>query len=280
MTAEIGSLDQGTIFSCGLAEDYTACEVYGLVITARCDIAQDKAPVLNYLPVVKLDDWLHRDGRQIFSERVRRDYLGRMRNFLSSNGHSESILEVETPQNILATIFPEGGDQNNGKRKMFADYVTKYGLAEICINSAPGDCKLSELASDFSRPLTNMCRELVDCSMTGYYFLKDIEPGGASPGYVALLREVRHIPRKLSSLIAQGLSKDEFVIQEKDSPLFSACLSFDVNEFAMPIGQMQSPNVEHVLQSFSMLFGRIGVDDIDKSYKEGIWKRQPSIGME
>jgi hypothetical protein len=48
----LGLLSQGTIFSCASAEDYPDCLVHGLVITARCDIAQSKVPIFNYLPVV------------------------------------------------------------------------------------------------------------------------------------------------------------------------------------------------------------------------------------
>lgn len=54
---------QGTVFSCAYAEDYTDTSVYGLVITARCDAAQDKAPIFSYIPVVSLPDWVLCDGR-------------------------------------------------------------------------------------------------------------------------------------------------------------------------------------------------------------------------
>ena len=55
---KLGFLTQGTLFTCAAAEDYGGCNVHGLVITARCDVAQNKAAVFNYLPVVSLDDWV------------------------------------------------------------------------------------------------------------------------------------------------------------------------------------------------------------------------------
>src|SRR4051812_2826386 len=103
---KLGSLTQGTIFSCARAEDYDGCRVHGLVITARCDIAQSKVPVFNYLPIVTLDDWIHRDGRSILCDRLRRSVIGQMKRVLRSCGHAESILQTELPRAILTALFP------------------------------------------------------------------------------------------------------------------------------------------------------------------------------
>jgi hypothetical protein len=53
-----GAMTQGTIFSCAVAEDYRACTTRGLIITARCDVANDKVRTYNYLPVVPFSDWI------------------------------------------------------------------------------------------------------------------------------------------------------------------------------------------------------------------------------
>ena len=44
---------------------------------------------------------------------------------------------------------------------------------------------------------------------------------------------------------------------------------------ALPIGQVRSPNIEHLMQAFSTLFGRIGLTDLDESYVKGLLVRQP-----
>lgn len=84
----MGSLNQGTLFSCGAAEDYAGCDVHGIVITARCDVANDKAQIYNYLPVVKLDDWLKRDGRILIAERGIKTTFGEMKNALKDVGYN------------------------------------------------------------------------------------------------------------------------------------------------------------------------------------------------
>ena len=90
-------LTQGSVFTCGVAEDYSGCRTCGLIITARCDAEQDKVHIYNYLPVVQLNDWLHRDGRGILAERLMAETLGQMKGVLKESGHALSILETETP---------------------------------------------------------------------------------------------------------------------------------------------------------------------------------------
>jgi len=42
-------------------------------------------------------------------------------------------------------------------------------------------------------------------------------------------------------------------------------IDFTLTDFAMPIGEIVSPYVEHLLQTFSHLFGRIGLPDPDRA---------------
>jgi len=46
-----GKLEQGLIFNCGKAVNYVGCEVYGMLITARCDLTHDKIPIFHYLDI-------------------------------------------------------------------------------------------------------------------------------------------------------------------------------------------------------------------------------------
>ena len=94
---EGGPPTQGTIFSCAVAENYVGCQTCGLIITARCDAANDKVRCYNYVPVVTLNDWVHRDGRVILAERLMAETLGGLRGTLTDAGLSASILETEEP---------------------------------------------------------------------------------------------------------------------------------------------------------------------------------------
>jgi hypothetical protein len=173
----LGAIDQGTIFTCGCAEDYDGCTVHGLVITARCDIAQDKVPVFNYIPVVTLDDWLHRDGRVILSSRIERHHMGSLRNMLKNAGHADSILNVQAPRSVLKTLFPEEetGKKARKARQAFADAVEHYELAVKCTSSSPIHRDILTLAKTHKSALDT----LIKGSSTSQVDLK-MSPRGAA----------------------------------------------------------------------------------------------------
>ena len=275
----LGILDQGTLFTCANAEDYGDCNVRGIVITARCDIAQSKAPVFNYLPVVPFDDWIHRDGRSILCERLGKATLGKMKNCLRSAGQSETLLSTQTPADILRVTFgvAEGTPPRKGSPAQFFRLVKEQEAITACLNSSAKDCAVVGLAKDFSGDRDALVGELLDQRLNGYYFLPSVAPKDDQPGYVVLLRQVRHISRDLARRVGAGLTRDEYSSEYGNKPELLGSLSFLQEEFAMPIGALRSPYIEHLMQVFSSLFSRIGLPDLDTSYTDTLWDAQPSV---
>src|SRR5690349_14401574 len=99
----LGQLNQGSIFSCARAERYYGCSVVGVVLTARCDLAQDKFHVLNYAPAVTLADWLQNDGYDLIASRAAADNTARIESALKTIDLPPSILNSQTPASILDT---------------------------------------------------------------------------------------------------------------------------------------------------------------------------------
>lgn len=50
-------IQQGCIFSGAIAIGYEEKSVYGLIITPRCDIEQNKVRTVHYIPMVDIEDW-------------------------------------------------------------------------------------------------------------------------------------------------------------------------------------------------------------------------------
>ena len=123
-----GPMTQGTIFSCAIAEDYTGCPTYGLVLTAGCDVAHDKVRVHNYIPIVHLDDWLHRDGRIILAQRLLSEAMGAMRSTLKEAGHSPSILETENPEQSSTSSFRKAPIANCARDSRSSAFVPNLHL--------------------------------------------------------------------------------------------------------------------------------------------------------
>lgn len=266
----LGQLTQGGIFSCAKAEAYDGCSVHGFVITARCDIEQRKFPILNYLPVVMLDDWLTRDGFDLLFHRISADTEGSIADVMSLAGISRSILLSQSLQAVRDAFFSTGEKKAKSQEEKFAKLVEKDELLQAIFSDRLGRAaSLHEMNSKVSCALI---KDLVLQKLSGYYFLPDISDSGSGDGFVILLREVRNIPKDVAERVASGLDEDEARNGRAGSYLSYAC-----DPFAMPVGELTSPEVEHVMQAFSVLFGRIGVEDFPLQYVDKISLRRPKI---
>jgi hypothetical protein len=272
------SLTQGTIFSCSAVEGYDGCRAWGLIITAKCDVANDKVRTYNYVPVVSLDDWLHRDGRVVLAERLLADTFSSMKSILKDSGFSYGILDTEVPKTILERLFPGG---SNGPKttagSRFKQLCDRYDLAQVGRGGRPNEAVSLEIAKVAPKLKDALIRELVHQKLSGYYFLSRIEPDSDDIGHVVLVREIQAAPRDLAHAIGAGLDFHQYAEICKDNPRLMHFLQIDRDDMAMPVGAICSPNLEHLMQCFSALFIRIGLVDPDPSYVAQLWERQPSV---
>lgn len=121
--------------------------------------------------------------------------------------------------------------------------------------------------------VSTLLKELTQQRLSGYYFLPSVYDSEDDLGYVVLLREVKHLSRSAAAAIAAGIDRTE--VSDRNGSLD---LDFGIESFAMPIGEISSPAIEHILQTFAQLFGRIGLDDLSTDFLHAIWSRRPVLG--
>ena len=255
------AITQGTVFSCARALRYENCNVNGLVITSRCDVAQRKYPVLNYLPIVRLPDWLRRDGLDILKETENKRQSSDLFHFLHNNNISNSITSSISLDRIAEVHFPtEKGTST--QKKVARNFRAHISLMKEFSNIS-GDSP-DNLYQWFcnSRPseVKDLIQRLSRHSVLGHYFFESLDPDtSCSQGFVCLLREVVTLPRPIAECLGRGISAEECLTLCGES--YALGLSFDHDDLAMPVVEIGSPTIEHIIQSFSNLFGRIGVPD-------------------
>ncbi len=273
------SFTQGLLFGGGVAHGYEGCDTFGISITARCDASNDKVYTYNYLPVVALDDWLHRDGKQILARKLRSDSLGALENLLKKYGYSTSIIETESPEVIVTQLFPlDSTDKKiSAARKDAEPILAKFVLAQRAEQSAPQDHVCAEIRTNYPKLVSGMLDDIVHHKLSGYYFLDCVDVYGDDHGYVVLIREIQTMPRELAQLILDGIDAQGFTSACEKCPEYKGRLQFGGINYAMPLAILKSPNIEHLLQTFAMLFSRIGIADTDPSYIASLWDRQPSF---
>lgn len=274
-----GPLTQGTVFTCANLDSYPGCATYGLVITARCDVAHGKARTINFLPVVTLDDWLHHDGRLIIAERLLAESLGGMKDTLRACGYSAAVLDTETPQRVLQAIFPDATIPAK-QRERFEKQCGRFELARRCIESDPAAGMCFQVATEVPKLRDGMFIDLINNRIGGFYFLKRVEYEGPDIGYVVLIREVQSMSAILASAVCNGLDASLYDSMCEDDPSLRNRVRIAYADLALPVGILPSPQLEHLMQTFSFLFGRIGLPDPDSEYVAKLWSRQPSVSLE
>lgn len=276
--APAGSLTQGAIFSCALAEDYEGCSVHGLVITARCDITNDKAEVFNYVPVVEFDDWIAREGVRVVANRVARASMGELRNILQQLEFAPSILSTTAPREVLRVIFDaeDATSKVKGRRESFEKHCKRHEASTACLALTPPSDLARELIAAEKVETSKVIKELCQNAVAEAYFLPCVEPGEDCAGYVALLREIRHVPRALAAGIASGMDASAYkALCEADTRCGSR-IYIPEDGFSWPTGVVQSPFVEHLMQRLTLLFSRIGVTDVSDETVKRLQARVPS----
>lgn len=254
---------QGTVFSCGYAEIYQASSVYGLVITARCDAAQEKAPMFSYIPVVSLQDWILSDGASVITERIGADCLNTIKNYLKAENLSDSLLATKNLDEIYDTHFKHM-EAEKGREKKCAKMKTTIEAFKTNNNIIEASTVEQRRRHLIEYPAITECviKELSKNKLSGFYLLRDMPMLDDSKGdFVALLREIHHIPSTLAREIVAGLTKDSWA--QRDQSAASCPRFWGRDDLAAPVAKLRSPWIEHLMQNFSLLFSRIGVADND-----------------
>jgi hypothetical protein len=262
-----GEISQGCIFTNARAEDYDNCNVYGLVITARCDIANDKVNKYNYLPIVTYNDWLKRDYFNIITDRAKSQEIGSVKGILKELGLSQTLITTEKLIDIYDGIFKVSSERKiTNKSKAFLGAVERNNVLDNISLENISSKHLMYLQNTYKGIAKGIVSELLNQKLNGYYYLNAISPTHEEgEHFVILLREVNHIPRVLAMEIAHGLDYEPYITLCQQYPSAIGRLEMTPDSFCMPLGAMKSPNIEHLMQKFAELFGRIGIDDPDES---------------
>ena len=259
-----GQFTQGTVFTCGYAENYPNQVVHGLVITARCDAAQRKVPIYSFIPVVSMCDWIFKDGADITLRRVIDDAENTLENILEDSNLSLSLLRTTSTKEIVEKLLRPLA----AKDRRIETKIKKFQAAQAIIDQAEAALEdgrkesIRDVLKQAPKFLDRVVKDLSGNKIMGHYLLRGMPTlTDEECHHVALLREVHHIPNSTAQRIVGGISKIEWpneLVGLACCPIF---LTDD--DYCMPVGKLRSPWIEHLMQNWSLLFARIGVDDID-----------------
>lgn len=212
---------------------------------------------------------MHCDGWELIYSRLAKEKAGSFAGLLKEHKISPSVLNSASRKEIVLAYFQGDQAEKSAKKQetraiQLADEADR--IETLNANDATDRNWLLKLSP---KVVATVTKELIEHKLTGFYFFPAVS-GDLEEGYVALMREVSFLPRELAKKIAQGVTKAEAAGL---GGRFGQFLQFETTDFSMPVGQLGSPNIEHLLQSFSLMFGRIGVTDPDPALIDKLCSR-------
>ncbi|EKG46087.1 hypothetical protein VCHC50A1_3440 [Vibrio cholerae HC-50A1] len=240
------SLTQGTMFNCAYSELYKKSEILGLIITARCDIANDdKVKFYNFIPVVPFDVWREVELVSILKKRLLKSLNFEIENLIIKAGFSIGNLNTYGYEEVYKNII-----KNNKLKPKELSRLDNANMKHDCLNNV--NSSYSSLIHFFKNDIEKSVIDIIENKNADYFFIDDVSGYGS---VIARLREIHVLDINTANKIPSGIELDRSDY---------ACLNSSLeNKFCSIVGQLRSPYLELLIQRFTNNFVRVGVDNHD-----------------
>lgn len=266
----MNNIDQGTVIYGIRSEKYPEKMCYAIIISARCDIANDKISKLYYLTAVNAREWFCTENG--FNEVYSKVLDDKKKNFINNNKNYKINFELLfTMSYERAVIVLESNEKNEKKKTKLIDKFTEIYqyIGPLNLDSRRKFVKAN------SSPAVKFLDQIVKGHTNHYFFLpKRVYENGeiGNDGLIVDLQEIGIMPMndakclKSPGIDFQILSEKDISEQER---LTKTYWLENYDDFVEIEGVVRSPWCELLMQRFSNDFIRIGVDGTNEhDYKE------------
>ncbi len=250
----IGEITQGSIFNGAKSREYpNSKDVYGIVISPRCDIEQKKAPLYYYLPAIKMEDWVNVDFPPIYASALETDVKKILKSVINECKESETILYKMTATEVERIIKKHKPQLS----KKIAEKVEMLKALELYKKGG----KFSDVTSkDSSGIRRSIFDELIIHKNPNFYFLEHKNEGG----FVLRMREISRLTPDMLFKLANGVDGKLTTKEMEENDL----RQLEDGELYMPLFVVKSPFMEHIMQHFVQQFNKIGIEDVPKEFTD------------
>lgn len=260
---------QGTLIYGMRSSKYPGIMTYGIIVSAACDLAQDKISKIFYLTAIPLKDWLcSNEGYHIVTTAPAKSCKNNIIKILEKYGLAWDVFQTFS-QAEFETVAAANGIVKNDKQTIVSQYEKYQRLAKE--NQAIQE-KTAIYKSEH-KAVESFLGELFNGGNTHYVFVPQqalSEQISIGMGLVVDLLELDFFPIELVEKIADG-EMDYRVLTAEEISIYDKRFILSENDgFAYPVGEIEHPWCEYVLQHFANCFIRIGVDNPGKKETKGI----------
>lgn len=236
------SLTQGTIFNCAYCASYPNNETLGLVITARCDIAnKDKVKFYNFIPAIPFEIWREKELLPLIKKQVFKNLDHQYSELLAKASFSKVNIKTYGFDRIYDVIVE--------KKSLNQKQIDRLNSVKEKINCLEQKSSYSQLLIHFREEATRILCDIIENKNPDYFFIDDVL------GYNSVLvnlREIYELNLPTANKIPNGIELDN----NESHPGLNLNIP---NKFCSIVGQLKSPFIELLMQRFTNNFVRVGV---------------------
>lgn len=271
---------QGTIIQYIKSPNHPGVQCGGVVINARCDIAQEKVKRISMLSCMTLEKWIFNVFYGMLLEKMQEDESKSLEEFCKRHSLQSDIL-IEFGADKARIAIEKCGAKKSEQTKIIERIKTIKSLEALKVNPPPDQDKKEQIIKK-GKELTSKLTELHNGKLSKYCFVpkKSYLKGSEvlNDGIVIDLHDIVQISYNQYLDICNGRIDCKHMTPEE---IEKARNFFFLDEYDFVFAQkdfyIRSPWIEHVLQQFALAFSRIGVENPGKSeindYFEA-WKKE------
>ena len=242
-------LTQGAIINNCISEDYNNCEVWGCVITPRCDMANDgKVSTFHYLPIIDFEYWVDK----VMKDMLINDYNANLKDKINKK------LEISGAGNNLVDVFNEKEVILKAGRATMKD-KDYSSFEKICVQYFDGDAEEEKKYLLEDGHYKTILKNLTTNGIHGCYLIESWE--NHSDYKIILLRDIRRMSISTryyyENWINRGFEDADFYKKNDVSD------SLHYKNHYQILRCIKSPFIENIMQSFSYNFTRVGIPSFE-----------------
>ena len=255
----VNRMTQGSIINGCVADAFPGEEVFGLIITPRCDVSHEgKVDSVHYLPVVPFERWFEIIAKPKIKDIWKKSLLNKLDSKFKNAKVGKEVMSANFSYEDLISICDAKVNKENDKKDI-------KGLLNSYFEKNEDDFDLFLLDAetkgifDKKHELFKYLLRLEGNNIPPYYLLESWLDFGIDKHLVVMLRDVHRVQFSTAMRIKEGVFESEFT--ELDLKYNDLFLQNDPKNFFWVQAEINSPFIEHIMQAFVYNFSRIGVDD-------------------
>lgn len=267
--------DQGTILYGIRSERYPGVNCYAVIISASCDIANQKVEKIYYLVGVKAQEWFSTKYAytQVYNEKLKSLFKKFNDDFKKHSLNAELIQQFSADE---VKLIIEQQNVDIKIKKQLLEIYNEYSV--FCKPDMENIDRLQAIRKDL-KPIKNFLKDVTRGRLFHYYYLPEdsyLKNGKKDCGLIIDLQEIDSIPLEdISKIKSPGI--DELILStyegEERLRLEKKYFLESNDDFVAIEGTIVPPCREHLMQRFSQDFIRIGIDGATEDDFERLIKK-------